>query len=644
VSASGRAMRIAPFLAVAASAGAVLFALPAGAVLAAGFEVTASVSSNMIGPEDAVTLTVSVSGGSLPRQIAVPDLPAMINLRQGSGASTSSSFRWVNGETSATRLFSWALLPLQEGRAEIPPIEVNVGGESFRTEPIVLQVSATASGQSGGPPEPGRRSPPGSGPGQQAGRGASVLVRAEVDNPHPWAGEPFVLTWKLLTRTSVARVAPDRLPAMEGFLVEDEPVEPSETRRRVVENGVAWDEYVLGRKILTAHQPGRRVIAPAAFRITARAESDNWDPFNRLFGGSLREIARETEAVAVDVRPLPAAGQPPEFSGAVGQFTLRVAADRSEAATGEAVGLRVTVEGEGDLRTASAPAIGPLADFRSWEPKLEEKTTLEGGKRRVRRIWSHVLVPLAPGRQELPGVRFAYFDPKEGAYRVVSAQPIVLTVRRGEGGAAEPGGAVAVGQQEVRAMRQELRALKAADTPLRSASPPFYRSRWWWGLLAVPLLAPMAAFGWSALRAGGAAERNRRRRARAASGRRLKAASLLLGSGGAGASSDAFHDELVGAIIENLAERWDVSPSGLSYERLEEGLVARGVAEPTRRRILAALETFDGARFAPAGPGGQDGQRHMAEARSLVEALDRESGNPVAGKRPASPRAAGGRG
>ena len=614
---------LAPPGALAGVFAALVLTAGGGAFAAGPVSVSASVSSNLIGPEDTVTLTVTVSGGSLPRQISAPDLPPMTNLRQGSGASTSSSFRWVNGETSATRSFTWALLPLQEGRAEIPPIEVRVGEALYRTQAIVLQVSASAAPAPPSEPGPG----PGRMPGGRSQRGGpSVQLRAVASNTHPWAGEPFVLTLKLLvTRAAVAQVSPDQMPSLQGFLAEDDPVEPASTRRHIVEDGIGWDEYTLVRKILTATQPGARTIGAAEFRITARGEEDFGDPFSRFFGNSFREIARRTDPITIDVRPLPEAGRPAEFSGAVGQFTLRTEADRLEAVTGEAVGVKVTVEGTGDLRASGAPAIGPLADFRTWEPKLEEKTSFDAGERRVRRTWNHVLVPLAPGRQEIPAVRFAWFDPKEGVYRTAESKPVVLTVRRNEGGEG-PAQTPVVGQKEIRAMRQELHALKASDGPLRAAGLPLYRTSAWWVLLAVPLVAPAAAFAWTTMRSGGARARERRRRARAASERRLRAAEALLRHPPAGAATGAFYDELAAAVLENIAERWGVSAAGLSYGRLEDGLASLGVSGVAARRALAALETFDGARFSPASGGDQNRRRHLDEARAVVHALEREAG------------------
>ena len=582
--------------------------------LLAATEVRAEISAEEISPNDSLNLTVRVSGESLPRGIQPPALPPLVNLRPAGGPSSSTSFQWVNGRTSASMAFSWMLLPLKEGPASIPPIEVRVGQTTYHTEPLHVQVSARPSpGRGGRKRGMIRDDQEGS---LNRGSGRDILVRAEVDRQRPFVGEPVILTYKLLTRARIARVSPDEPPSYNGFLADDVPVQPAETRRRVVDGGLGYDEYILARKILTSTEAGTKVIEPAAFRITAELPMEG-DLLERFFRNSLREVMRQTERVEMEIRPLPAEGRPADFSGAVGKFVLKESTDRTDASTGDAVGFRVTLEGVGELRTASAPALPKLHDFRVYEPKLEEKSALDGAQRHVTRSWNYVLVPLAPGKQEIPAIRFSYFDPKEGVYRVATAGPTILSVRRG----AESVAAVSpVARQEILPLRQELHYLKPLDRSLRRSVAPLYKQTSFLLLLGVPLLAPLVVSGFSAMTASGAGERLRRRRFSRTARRLIGRAAMTVSRGRPG----EFYDALSCALVESVSERLEAPPFGLTYERIDEGLASAGVSEKTRQRYRRLLETCDSLRFAPAQPGTEDRKQRLSEAREILRGINRE--------------------
>ena len=171
--------------------------------LLAATEVHAEISAEEISPDDSLNLTVRVSGESLPRGIQPPALPPLANLRPAGGPSSSTSFQWVNGKTSASMAFSWMLLPLKEGPASIPPIEVRVGQTTYHTEPLHVQVSARPSPGRGGRKR-GMIRDDQEGP-LNRGSGRDILVRAEVDRQRPFVGEPVILIYKLLTRARIAR-------------------------------------------------------------------------------------------------------------------------------------------------------------------------------------------------------------------------------------------------------------------------------------------------------------------------------------------------------------------------------------------------------------------------------------------------------
>ena len=584
-----------------------LAALACSGELAARAEadLTADVSATEIGIDDSLRLTVRISGDSLARGVQAPALPPLVNLKVAGGPSTSTSFQWINGEASSEKSFTWLLVPLREGEAAIPPIEVRIGDAVRKTGQITLKVLP----QSPAVPRGERASP-----AREASPGGQIVVKGEAEPRRAYVGQPISLSYRLLTRVPVAQVSPEQLPSFDGFLVDDVPVDSTKTRRRVVEGGVAYDEYVLARKLLTPTEPGRRRIEPTLFRVTAEVESD--DLFDRFFRGSLRELRRSTEGIDLEVLSLPEAGRPADFSGAVGRFEMKAALDRSEAATGDAVGFNVTLEGTGDLRGAAAPGMAALSDFRVYDPKVDEKSDLREARRHTIRTWSYVLVPLAPGRQEIPALRFSYFDPEEGAYKLAVTHPEVLMVRRG----VEPSpSGPAVGRQEITQLRRDLHYLKALDGPLRRSPRPLYRRPAYYLWLLLPPLVVPAAMAARTIRTAGGRERTRRRQA----WRHARKALTLAARGGVGGGGGSLHDALSAALLGYLSQLWRVSAAGLTHERIEEGLAADGVPDGTRLRVKRFLEACDSLRFAPASGGAPGQAATVKEARAVLDELER---------------------
>jgi len=147
-----RPLRIVSFL--------LLSALAATPLLSQEPQVRASVTPDRVEEGNQVTLTVEISGGSqAPDEL--PDLTQVPGFILAAGPSVSSYFQWVNGRTSASRTYTYTLLPQGRGTRTIPPLAVKIGGVVLRTEPVRVDVVPRGSlGGGGNPPPQGSPFPP----------------------------------------------------------------------------------------------------------------------------------------------------------------------------------------------------------------------------------------------------------------------------------------------------------------------------------------------------------------------------------------------------------------------------------------------------------------------------------------------------
>lgn len=558
-----------------------------------------------------ISLVITIEGSDRP-DVATPRLPAMRNLRVVSGpsVSTQTSFEIVNFQARQTSrvTLAYTLMADKPGAAEIPSIALTVSGSVYRTAPIRLDVGIGPTGPA--PPGTARAAPD-----AEAGEGGEMFLRASLSRAEVYAGEPVVLEVTLYTRWQFSELRWTQLAPLAGFWSEDIRVDAEAEARREEIEGATYVAYPLLRKILVPTVAGPAGIEPYAVEVSVPVRSR--DPIADFFGRRARPVLRKSRPVALDVKPLPEAGKPASFGGAVGTFKVTVAADRAEARVNDAVALKVVVEGEGSLQGVPAPHLDPPADLKVYDPKSDESTVVRAGRLVSRKSWEWVVVPLAPGAMTIPPVRFAYFDPKAGAYREIGADPIALTVRRGE--APE----TPTARTEVRAQRREVGWIKTGGGSLATGASPLHARPLGIALLVAPLAGLPLAVAWGRRRARLRGDRGlvRARRAAARARRGLREAERMLSS----ADAEAFHGRAGRALVEYVADRFDRSAEGLTYDVAEDLLAARGVDPEIRRRFRACLEACDFARFVPGAGDTARREQTLREARAVVDLLEKAS-------------------
>ncbi len=125
------------------------------------------------------------------------------------------------------------------------------------------------------------------------------------------------------------------------------------------------------------------------------------------------------EPFTLKIHALPQSGRPQKFSGAVGQFSLRASASKSEVRPGDLITLKMELSGDGWLNNAEPPVPAVTKDFKSYPPK----EILRSGNRL---ITEQIFIPNSTNAVVLPAVSFDYFDPAGEQYARCSSQEIRL--------------------------------------------------------------------------------------------------------------------------------------------------------------------------------------------------------------------------
>ena len=571
-------------------------------------QVTASVDAEEIGAADQLRLTVTVSGRD-SGETEAPRLPDFAGFDVAGGPSVSTQFQWINGRTSASRSYTYVLLPKNPGRYTLGAIEVRAGGKVFKTDPIMVTVRAGTVR-----PSRPRTSDPFGDEGlipRAARSGEEVMVEAEIDRKRAYPGQQVTLSYHLYTQVGVTGLQLQESPPLTGFWVEEIDVDKNPRAERKILNGREYLDYVVKRQALFPNSPGTHKIPPAAFAVSARTGGD----FFGIFSQS-DTLFRKSNELLLEVVPLPDERRPPAFGGTVGAFNLTASLGKSQAGTGEAVSLHIRLSGRGNLKMV--PEITPpqLPDFTVYSSKQAANIrVLEGKWIGGEKTWEYVLVPKAPGDQSIPGIAFACFDPEKAAYETLTTPPLALRVVRGDDSGAAVTGLSGIDKQPLIRRGTDINFIKLSDSSLSEDYTPIYRSGWYYLLFALPVAGNIALYVYQRQRRKQLSDvaLARSRKARRTALARLRSA-VRLGR----EDPRRFYDEAAAALSGYLANKFNLPEIALASDLLERNLMEKGVKPDLISGAISCLQECDFGRFVGAAPSPAGARDFAVRIRSLI--------------------------
>ncbi|MFW5866511.1 MAG: BatD family protein [Armatimonadota bacterium] len=575
----------------AAVAAVVVLGVLLVAPAAAQVDVQASLNRETVEVGETVELTVVVTGAVLG--IDAPRIPQIDSLPVTSTAS-STNIEFVGGDMQRTTVFSYELRAGREGTYTIPPLSVPVGDDTYTTPALSLRVHS-ATGTSPPPPSQPQFDIDDEPTDQPTEPVREIDAVTEVDDRTPWVGEQVTLTLKFLQAHTLRLMGNVEYepPSTEGLVAE--PL-PDEAQRTQVIDGVRY-EVATRKTSLIAPAPGEYTIGPAT--IT----------FRRSFMQGSETL--ETEPITLNVRPLPRAGRPADFSGAVGSIQLETSLSATEVQVGEAVPLRLEMTGTGDLRQIEPPEVSVEGDARVYQSgedrEIGPQPTADGYQIGGRVAFDYLIMPRSPGELRIKPIVMHYFEPEVERYQSARTSAATVSVLPGE-----------AGETTAPSAGEELRYISESGLAVRSSAPVTSHA-WFWALQALPLLG----LGWALRERSERLRRERdpryRRRVEAA----RKARRALGAVDPASEAADVYHrvDEV---IAEYIAARTGGAAAAISPETAYERLIEEG-ADPERAgHARDLLRRVRAGAYAPGASEAPDPAEAIAQARALVDALEGE--------------------
>ena len=582
---------------------------------------TASVDKTVLSLEQTLTLTFQITGGGANIS-GTPEMPELDGFTVASGPNLSTSISIVNGQVSASRSYSYILIPTKVGKLTIGSAVLNYNSKVYKTTPIEVEVVKSAVPQQQTPQTPQTTVPQ----DESSDLSKQVFLKVFVDKKNPYQNEGVTVSYKLYTRVQVRSYGISKPPTATGAWIEEYAMPQQPVLSTEVIDGISYQSAVIKKLELFPAKSGELTLEPLVIQAdvivrgrTPRSFFDFDDFFDDDFFGRTERKNLVAPAVKLNVLPLPEEGKPAVFKNVVGKFSLTSETDRTDVLTNEAVSLIIKIAGTGNIKLIESPEIKISGDFEMYEPKVEEKINRSGENISGEKGFEYVLVPRLPGVQKIEPIIFSYFNPETKRYTTLTTEEIFVNVAPGkERLSAYPGN---LSRDEVKLVGSDIRFIKLKPIQWNKTGDRFYKDYVFLTLIIFPLilLGITIIYNSHLERINTDIGYRRDRMAVKTAEKRLKESAEYMKE----ESREKFYLTLSSALRGYIADKLNISEVGFLTEDVKEMLENKKVDGEITNKFLELINTCDYLRFAPTEANLQDMKKIYQESKEIIILLEK---------------------
>lgn len=556
----------------------------------AEISVKAFVDRTVIGLNQQFTINVELSGEGI-NSASNPQLPDMQQFATYLGSGSSQNMQFINGRMSVSKTISYHFQATAVGKFKVGSIQVVADGKNYKTDPIQVEIT-----QSSTPPQTSRSRTT---PDQSTDIATSDLfIRAEVDKRRVFKNQPVTVTYKIYTRVNVSQFGYAKQPSTTGFWVEEYPQDGQPQTQNEVFEGRQYTTAVIKKMAIFPMTPGAKTLEPMEIDCEVRVRRRSRDLFNDFFSDPFGRSIRKRIAsnpVNIEVLPLPTEGQPSNFTGVVGSFTINGNVDKKKVKTNEAVTYKINIQGQGNIRTF--PELNPnfSTDFEVYPPKTAESVQHRENGVFGTKTYEYVLVPRVQGILSIKPIQLSIFNPKTRRYSNLETDEIKIDVEKGDDTFIST--PIGLSKEEVRLVGQDIRFIKTQSPQFKSMFNADRLPSILWIILVTPLFFVAIALVYRrhldriSFDMAYARERKASRIAR----KHFSVAKSLLKAD----TQKEFFAEMGKALAGFLGDKLNIAEAGMLTDNVQGQLKERKVDPEVIEEYVSCLKTCDMQRFSP---------------------------------------------
>ena len=561
-----------------------------GTLFAQNVKFTASVGKNEVGTGEQFQIDFSVNGNA--DGFTAPNFNGFQVL---SGPNESTSMTSINGNTTVSTSLSYILMAEKEGEFTIGPATATVNGHRLSTNPIKIKVVK-------GRPVP-QNNQAQSAPDNSVSRGnptdlsQSLFIRAVVDKNNVYQGEQITLNYRLYTLVGIEQSQVDKLPDLTGFWNEDIKNQQQQVQFRIeTYKGVRYNVADIKQTILFPEHAGDITIDPLGLTFLVRVPTQARDIMDQFFGSFKEEKYKVKSApVVIHVKPLPDAGKPDSFAGAVGDFKIEASIDKTEIMANDALNYKVKVTGSGNIKLLKALNTNFPADFEKYDPKITDTITDSESGVSGSRVYNYLLIPRHQGDYTIDPLKFSYFNPATNRYTSLTSKSFHIKVAKGANESNVT--AFTADKQDIKVLGKDIRYIKISDDGLTIPGNRLFGSTWYYILLLIGPVTAYAAYtyrNWLIKTNSDLVKVKSRRAGKIAAKHLANARAQLLAN-----NTQAFYEEVFKGLYGYLSDKLNIAYANLDRETIASVLKARSLSEQLINRLLDTIDLCEMARYAP---------------------------------------------
>lgn len=410
-----------------------------GMALAEDFppRMTVVVTPNPVEETQSVQLRIEVNA-PLSTVVFQPTFDAIDFVQIGSQPSYGGmAFRQIiNGKESSSKrtYFEYVLSPKKRGMLAIRNIKVKAGNKEISSPDMNVKVVADTSppaAEEEESPAPSLSPSASSNLDEASGPkrfNSDFTVWANVSKTKAYVGEPIVVEYWLYDFGALRQMEVQKWPSFNNFWKDDLEITTRFDFDEIYEQNQQMRRAFLGRFALFGIKPGKFELDRLVVRGQYISGTSNQGFFQTQ---QYRTGTHGSQDVKLEILPLPADGKPNPFSGAVGNFRLKLQADKTVVAQHSPLIFTLTVEGEGNYQAIdSIPLILPK-DFEVYEKKTLARAPAPLGESRnleSRKSFQITVIPRREGKFVLEPTKWNFFNPVRETYQNVETDSLEIEV------------------------------------------------------------------------------------------------------------------------------------------------------------------------------------------------------------------------
>lgn len=417
---------------------------------------SASLNPSVINRDEYTTIRFVLENAVDVQNITPPSFKDLILI---SGPLQESGMSNINGSVTNYLAISFVFKTKSPGKFLIPGAVAKIAGKNYKSNPVKLVVKKTRSANPNNinlPPAVQNLSEQrpmssfndyifknGENVAEKANK--NMHLRLEVNKTSCYVGEPVVATYKLYTRLkSESKLTQN--PSFNGFSVVD--LQAADITASSMEklNGRDYNVYTIRKAQLYPLQDGKIGLECAELEnkiqfIRESYAKNNASGFSDIFNDFAnatvppeavieQTVILRSKPVSIVVKPLPEAGKPPIFKGAVGDFAIESGLEKNSFATDKSGKLIVMFSGSGNLQLVTPPEVTWPAGIEAFDPKTSDILSMTSVPVSGKKVFEYPFSVDKAGDYILPAIHFSYFDPVKQVYRTISTRDIPFTVTK----------------------------------------------------------------------------------------------------------------------------------------------------------------------------------------------------------------------